>query len=104
MTCQITLGPNDDFELILPSGRRLYVPIENGTKYLAKILADARREGKAQRLGYIASFPTQHVVDKWVKEELVAKRKAQAEAALQERREKIKSTLGIDLASLEIEL
>jgi hypothetical protein len=27
MSCQISLGPNDDFEVITPSGRRVYIPV-----------------------------------------------------------------------------
>lgn len=97
MTCSIALGPNDDLELTLPSGRRLYIPIANGMQFLAKILKDAEtiRRGAEPR-GYIAQFPTQAVIDTWAKNEMKAKREAEAAERWAEQ--------GIDLAAIEINI
>jgi len=45
VSCQISLGPNDDLELITPSGRRVYIPISPfATKEIWQVLWNASAE------------------------------------------------------------
>jgi len=96
---QIDLSPSGELLLILPQGRSLEISATpTGVEYIRKIMTDHRRKAPPQR-GYIGPFPTQHAVDKFLKEK--AARIAQ-EKQLQAR-ERAKG-LGIDLDKLEINL
>lgn len=76
MTCTLALGPNDDLELITPSGRRLYIPVtEHSTQFLWQILWNATSE--RARPGHVGGYPTQAVIDAWFNSEAKAKRDAE---------------------------
>lgn len=99
MKLEVSLAPSGEIRLHLPSGRFLDLG-ENlaSIQMLKKVLRERNSypHPDAQPKGYCRSFPTQHVIDKWKRED-AAKRKEEAEA-------KIKSTLGIDIAALDIKL
>jgi hypothetical protein len=45
MSCRISLGPNDDLELITPTGRRVYIPLSPyATKEIWQVLWNASAE------------------------------------------------------------
>lgn len=45
MSCRISLGPNDDLELITPTGRRVYIPLSPyATKEIWQVLWNASGE------------------------------------------------------------
>jgi hypothetical protein len=97
----------EDFILHLPnSNRTLAVPANtHGVGYLKKIIAEAKKERglNGQLKGHIRDFPTQHVVDAWIKQDRARKDADAAEARIAERA-KIEETYGIDLNKLEINI
>lgn len=95
MELRVTLAPDDGLRLILPTGRPLDVGATAASlRFIQRILLDVKRGERDQR-GYIAEFPTQHVIDIWKKED--AKKRLEAE------KEKFKD-MGIDLDGLDISL
>lgn len=101
MTVTLSLAPSGSLRLGLPSGRFLDVTAsEAGVRVIQEVLRNAAeyRRGE-ERKGYIRAFPTQHVIDTWLradaKQQAVdAKDRAEAEAA----------SMGIDLQELEFKL
>lgn len=113
MRLEISLSPDGGLRLHLPSGHARYldisvsttekctctecgettrVPIEPASlKAIRRILRDAA-SGKRDAPGYIGEFPTQAVIDAWMKQ-----KEEESIAAASER-------LGVDLAALEITL
>ena len=113
MELRIALAPDGGLRLILPTGRGLNVgATPSSLRYIQRILRDAG-SGKRHQRGYIAEFPTQHVIDIWRKRDTIAREEAaqkraeeareRAEAEAVEEREKFKE-LGIDLDVLDIRL
>jgi hypothetical protein len=104
MTCQISLGPDNDLELITPAGRRLYVPIgPHSTKWLFDILWNALR--KVEAPGYVNSYPTQAVLKAWEAEVKAKFNTEQAELRAEKaaaRRAEIEAKFGFSLDDLEI--
>lgn len=102
MELRITLAPDGGLRLLLPQGRALDVGATASTMhYIQRILRDAG-EGKRDQRGYIAEFPTQHIIDIWRKQDAAEKMLAEAERAAA-RKEEFKE-LGIDLDVLDIRL
>lgn len=91
---QIDLSPDGDLQLHLPTGRAVEIePSPAGVNFIIKILRDHARNIRNQP-GYIGTFPTQAVIDKW--------QKTNKEKLAEERQKKVKADLGIDLDKLEI--
>lgn len=89
---QIDLSPTGELLLYLPTGRALEIQASPaGVGYILRVLRE-HKKGLRDQPGYIKQFPTQHVIDKWVKENKV---KVMEERA---------SKLGIDLNKLEINI
>lgn len=102
MDLRITLAPDGGLRLILPSGRGLNLGLgPSSLHFIQRILRDAGA-GKRDQRGYIAEFPTQHVIDIWRKQDEVARQEA-AEARAEARKAEFKE-LGIDLDVLDIRL
>lgn len=96
---QIDLSLEGQLLLHLPCGRAVEISASiDGLLFIKKIILDHRREIRNQP-GYIGTFPTQHAVDKFLKEK--ARRNAIAQA--EEMKGKA-SKLGVDLDRLEINL
>lgn len=94
---QLSLGPSG-LRLHLPSGRHLdFGEDVNALPLIKRVLM---QEGQEPRKGHIGSFPTQAIVDKWLRDEAPAKREREAEAAM----EAASDRLGIDLGSLDFSL
>ena len=86
---QIDLAPSGDLLLFLPTGRKIEIPASpEGVGFVQKILRDYYREVR-NAPGYIEKLPTQHVINKWIREESV-KKKAK--------------DLGVDVFKLEIRI
>jgi hypothetical protein len=95
MELRITLAPDGGIRLILPSRRTLDLgPTTAALRYIQHILRDAN-SGKRDQRGYIAEFPTQHVIDIWKRQD--------AEKRLEAEKERFKG-LGIDVERLDISL
>lgn len=102
MELRITLAPDGGLRLILPSGRGLNLgSTQSSLHYIQHILRDAA-SGKRDQRGYIAEFPTQHVIDIWRAQDRAEKELAEAERAAA-RKEEFKER-GIDLDVLDIRL
>lgn len=89
----------DELILILPSGKRsLAVPATAaGLTYIKRILLDAKRiDHEAPPKGYIREYPTQHVIELWMRQDR-ARQQAEREIEVEEK-------YGIKLDSLEIRL
>lgn len=101
MTVTLSLAPSGALRLGLPSGRILDVTAnEAGVRVLQEVLRNAAsyKPGEERR-GHIRAFPTQHVIDTWLRADARqqaadAKERAEAEAA----------SMGIDLQELEFKL
>lgn len=96
MELQVTLAPDGGLRVILPRNRRT-LDLGNDVAalhFLQRILRDAATGVRDER-GYIAEFPTQHVIEIWKRE---AKK-----AALEAKREEFAS-MGIDIKGLDIRL
>lgn len=95
MELRVTLAPDGGLRLILPTNRTLDVGnTPAALKFIQTILRDAKA-GKRDQRGYVAEFPTQHVLDIWKKQD--------AEKRLEADKEKFKD-LGIDLEALDFSL
>lgn len=95
MELRVTLAPDGGLRLILPTGRPLDVGATAASvRFIQRILMDVRQERKEQR-GYIAEFPTQHVIEIWKRED--------AKARVEAEKEKFKD-MGIDVDRLDISL
>ena len=95
MELKVTLSPDGGLRLILPTGR----PLDLGTTvsalyFMQRILRDASNGVRDQR-GYIAEFPTQHVIDIWKRENEQKKVEAKKEEF---------AAKGIDLEALDFQL
>lgn len=81
MTVRLSLGPNDDLELTLPSGVRRYVPVgPHSTQLLWRILWAATGEHKDG-----PRFPAQAVINQWAEEIMPSKRAEERAAAAAKR-------------------
>lgn len=102
MKLEISLAPSGGFLLHLPTGRTLELGLNlGGLANLRQLLQDAhdhQETGKVRR-GYIGAFPTQSVLDGWLKED--AERK-QREA--EEKRKEMEVELGFSLSGLDISI
>jgi hypothetical protein len=102
MKLELSLAPSGDLRLHLPSGRFLdFTDSVGGLRTIKKILSEATA-GLCDQRGYIGEFPTQHVIDAWLRQDQVEKDLAQKRREEEEReawRER-----GIDLDKLEIKL
>lgn len=95
MRLEIELAPSGGLRLILPTGRTLDLGHEpSSLKFIHRILRDCEA-GKRDQRGYIAEFPTQHVIEIW---------KKQARQAAADKMKKEFASKGIDLAGLDIQL
>lgn len=102
MKLEISLAPSGGLALHLPSGRMLEFGLNpGGLANLRKVLQDAHDyTGPASaKRGYIGAFPSQSIIDGWLKED--GERK-QREA--KEHREEMEATLGISLGGLDISI
>lgn len=101
MELRISLAPGGDLRLHLPSGRWLDLGGDYALKFVQKMLREAPRyaDPGSQPKGYCRGFPTQAVVDAWIKQDTEAKREAAAERAKADA-----EALGIDLAVLDFRL
>lgn len=83
--------PNSERSISIP-------PTAEGMKYLVDILRQSKelRSKENQRKGYLRNFPTQAVVDSWIKDDR-AKRE-------QEKLTKIAEEFGVDPNELDISL
>lgn len=101
MTCTISLGPNNDFELCSPSGRRVYIPNSpHALQLLWQCLWNSTDEKRAQAAGFVAGFPTQAVVDSWSKELTREKQERNEEVE----RQKFLDRYGFDITQVELKL
>lgn len=99
MTCTISLGPNDDFELCSPSGRRVYIPNSpHALALLWQVLWNSTDERRAEAAGFVAGFPTQAVIESWSKELTREKQERSAEAE----RTKFEDKYGFTLPELDL--
>jgi len=95
MELRITLAPNGGLRLILPTGRALDVgATASSLTYIQRILTDVAKGSRDQR-GYIAEYPTQHVIEIWKRED--ERKKLDAEKQRYKDR-------GIDIDKLEFRL
>lgn len=95
MELRITLAPDGGIRLILPTRRTLDLgPTVAALRFIQRILRDAD-SGKRDQHGYIAEFPTQHIIDIWKRQD--------AEQRLEAEKEKFKD-MGINLEKLEISI
>lgn len=102
MDLRITLAPDGGLRLLLPGGRALDVGLTaSSLHFIQRILRDVGA-GKRDQRGYIAEYPTQHIIDIWRAQDAVAKEEAAAAREAAER-EKFKER-GIDLDVLDIRL
>lgn len=96
---QIDLTTEGELCLHLPTGRTVEIAATaEGVSFIKKIILDHRR-GLRNQPGYIGTFPTQHAVDKFLRE----KAKRVARERVDEANGKAKA-LGIDLSAMEINL
>lgn len=94
---RLSLSPSGDIRLTLRDhkDRTLDVPAtETGARFIQRILRDAA-SGRRDQPGYIGTFPTQAIIDQWLRMD----RALQREAVREEFKEK-----GIDLAKMEFRL
>lgn len=92
---RISLAPSGDLRLHLPSGRSLdFPPNEGGLRLIQQTLRNAD-SGQRHERGHIGSFPTQHVIEAWKKQDVAAKREAVRESYAER---------GIDIEALEFKL
>lgn len=95
MRLEIELAPNGGLRLILPTGRSLDLGYGTASlTFIHRILRDVADKKRDQR-GYIAEFPTQHVIEIW---------KKQARQAAADKMKEEFASKGIDLAGLDIQL
>lgn len=96
---QIDLTTDGELLLHMPSGCAIEISATpGGLEYIKKVIREHAQGIRDQR-GYIGSFPTQHAVDKFLKEKKIRTAREHA-AANKEKANK----LGIDLDRLEINL
>ena len=94
----LRLSPDGGLRVVLPSRRDRHLdipPTVAGLKALVRILKDAHA-GKRDAPGYIAEFPTQAVIDAWMKGE--------AEAKAQAAKDKLREETGIDPDKVEFKI
>jgi len=97
---QIDLSTSGEFQLILPTGRSLEISATpTGVEYIKKIILDHRKNLRPKNGGYIGTFPTQHAVEKFLKEKA-----AQIKLEEKEQQRVRAKGLGIDLDKVEINL
>lgn len=100
MTCSISLGPEDNFELTSPSGRRVYIPNSpHALQLLWQVLWNSTAE-RAKAAHFVNGFPTQKIVDLWA-EELGAKFKEKQE---ERKAQALTDRFGFDLKELDIDI
>lgn len=105
MEISISLSPDGGLRLHLPTGRQrtLDVPATGqGARFIVKMLKSVS-EGKRDEPGHIGEFPTQAVVETWLRQDRDARAKAAAKAAAQTARDAA-AARGIDLDKLNITL
>lgn len=92
--CTLSLTRSGELQLRTPSGRTLDISdTPAGIRLLKQILRNAATMTQETQLpGHCRNFPTQHVVDAWMREDRERERKRTAAA------------LGVDLAKVEFQL
>lgn len=102
MKLEISLAPDGNLLVHLPSGRSLELGLNvAGLGHLRKLLTDAslyRETGEHQR-GYIGAFPSQSIIDGWLKEDNERKL-----AEARERRAEQEAELGFKFDDLNISI
>lgn len=95
----------DDFILHLPNSRRtLSVPANAyGIAYIKKILTEARQGFTRQPSAYLRNYPTQHVIEKWIKSDHARKEYEERDQLAQQRAE-LEEANGIKINSLKINI
>lgn len=96
-TINLSLSPTGDLRLTFPEHRErtLDVPAtETGARFIQRILRDAA-SGKRDAPGYVGAFPTQAVIDAWLRVDLASR----TAAVKEEWKEK-----GIDLDKVEFSI
>lgn len=96
---QIDLTASGELQLHLPCGRTLEITASpGGLEYIKKIIADHNR-GIRNQPGYIGTFPTQHAVNKFLREKKIRVAKEEADKVKDKA-----AKLDIDWDKLEISL
>lgn len=75
---QIDLAPSGELQLYLPGGRTIEISATpTGLEFVKKVIADHNR-GIRNQPGYIGTMPTQHAVNKFLKDkkDRIAREKA----------------------------
>ena len=100
MKLEVSLAPSGGILVHLPTGRTLELRLNlGGLANLRQLLQDAHDyRGKPKR-GCIGAFPTQSVLDAWMKED-AARKQQEAE----EKRKEMEAELGFSLSGLDISL
>lgn len=95
MTVTLSLGPDDNLEITLPSGSRRYVPVgPHSTQLLWQILWNAT----AERTQPVTRFPAQAVINQWAEEIMPQRRAEEARERLAAASEKY----GVDLNDFQL--
>lgn len=100
----IEIGPDGQFSLTLPSGRKLFITnTPYASDFIFRTLWESSHE--VERKGYIGAFPTQAITDAWFRD---SGRKEAQEAWLKEkaqaRREDFFRETGINLDEVRINI
>lgn len=92
--CTLSLSPSGNLQLRTPQGRTLDFGDNVASLRLLKqtLQEAARMTRETQRAGHCRNFPTQHVVDAWLREDREREKERAAQA------------IGIDLAKVEFQL
>lgn len=102
MKLELSLAPSGDLRLHLPTGRFLdFTDTIGGLRTIKKILREAESGLRDQR-GYIGKFPTQHIIDAWLRQDKAEKELRTIEAREVEKEEWRER--GVDLDRLQIKL
>lgn len=101
----ISISPSGGFYLTLPSGRKLDIPnTPHASGFIYKILYDANHaDQRVTPKGYIGQFPTQSVIDTWIKRDNEGKEERRQAAAAAARAE-MEAQLGVPLDSIVINI
>ena len=100
MKLEISLAPDGNLALHLPSGRLLEIGLNlGGLENLKKVLQDAHDYRGQPKRGYIGAFPSQSIIDGWLKEDHARKLLEAKEA-----REELEQEMGLSLSGLNISI
>lgn len=105
---RISLAPSGDLRLHLPDARSRaldFPPNVSGLKLIQQILRNADA-GIRDQPGHIAEFPTQAVLNAWIKQDKVAKEEARLERERIAHEDALASYAeqGIDVQKMEFKL